>query len=126
VRLEPSFSDAHTNLGAALATKGRIREAIGHYNAALRINPDDADAHYDLAIALASQGKRADAIAHLQEALRIEPGYSDAHLSLALQLFFAGDYRGAWSEAYLCRDSGGALPADFLGDLSRKMPDPGR
>ena len=43
---------AHDNLGAALADRGQIDEAIAHYRKALEIKPDDAEAHINLGAAL--------------------------------------------------------------------------
>jgi Flp pilus assembly protein TadD len=69
----PFDARAHDNLGIVLAQLGRVPEAIGHYQQALRINPDSAMAHYNLANALVQAGKTEDAIAHYKETLRIEP-----------------------------------------------------
>jgi len=39
---------AHNNLGMALVQLGRVQDAIGHYEQALRIKPDYAMAHNNL------------------------------------------------------------------------------
>ena len=61
---------AHNNLGDALVQAGRVQEAIGHYEQALRIKPDYAEAHYNLGIALVQAGRLQEAIGHYEQALR--------------------------------------------------------
>jgi Flp pilus assembly protein TadD len=41
--------NAHYNLARALVAQGRLAEAIGHLEQAVRIAPDDPDARGDLA-----------------------------------------------------------------------------
>ncbi len=79
---------AHYNLGLALDHKGRVDEAITHYQKALEINADNAEAHNNLGTALFEKGKVDEAIVHYQETLKIKPSYAEAHLNLgsALQL----------------------------------------
>ena len=44
----PNAWVAHNNLGIALKDQGKVQEAVGQYEQALRINPNYADAHYNL------------------------------------------------------------------------------
>jgi tetratricopeptide (TPR) repeat protein len=69
-------------LGTALAQQGKLAEAIGHYEQALRIKPDFADAHNNWGAALVQQGRRAEAIEHFQQALNIAPDYAQARSNL--------------------------------------------
>jgi len=46
--MNPNSSDAHNDLGAALALMGRISEAIEELKSALRINPNNSDARNNL------------------------------------------------------------------------------
>jgi protein O-mannosyl-transferase len=73
---------AHNNLGVASGQAGRLQEAIGHFEQALRIKPDYAEAHYNLGNALSQEGKLEDAIGHWEQAVRIKPGYAEAHYNL--------------------------------------------
>ena len=43
VKLEPSFADAHYNLGNALKQTGDLKKAIESYRAPIAINPNDAE-----------------------------------------------------------------------------------
>ncbi len=83
LRLKPTSSDAHNNLGIALRNAGRVHEAIEHFREALRIRPDFALAHNNLGQALGQAGQLDEAARHLEEAIRIQPGYAKAHFNLA-------------------------------------------
>ncbi len=80
------YAEAHNDLGNALLQVGRIQEAIGHYEQALRISPDYPEAHNDLGIALAQAGRIPEAIEHWEHALRVRPDFADAHFNLGLAL----------------------------------------
>jgi len=53
IRFEPGNADAHNILGAALASQGRLDEAIPEFQAAVRINPQHPSAANNLARAMA-------------------------------------------------------------------------
>jgi tetratricopeptide (TPR) repeat protein len=76
----------HTNLGLALYEKGQIREAITHYEKALRINPRYAKAHSCLGLVLYRQGKLDEAIRHYEQALRLDPKYALTYINLGVAL----------------------------------------
>jgi len=77
---------AHYNLGASLAERGRLDEAIGHYAKALRIKPDLHEAHNNWGVGLWRQGRIKEAISHYAEALRIKPNDAMAHNNLGIAL----------------------------------------
>ncbi|MGD0279936.1 MAG: tetratricopeptide repeat protein, partial [Smithella sp.] len=70
---------AHGNLASALLEKGKIREAIYHYNKALSIMPDYDVAYYNLGIAYYALGQYQRAIENFKEAIRILPNYAAAY-----------------------------------------------
>ena len=82
VRTRPSNPRAHTDYGKALAERGRMDEAIEHFETAIRLMPGYFQAHNNLGNALAAKGRFADAIAHYREAIRLWDGYADAHNNL--------------------------------------------
>ena len=55
-------AEVQTALGNQLFRAGKISEALGHYQQALRINPEYAGAHESLGIALAQFGRLPEAI----------------------------------------------------------------
>jgi len=75
----PAAWMAHDNLGVALASQGRLPEAIQNYEQALQLNPDYAEAYNDLGVALASQGRLPEAIEKYEQAIRIKPDYVKAY-----------------------------------------------
>jgi protein O-mannosyl-transferase len=70
------------NLGNALLQKGRVDEAITHFQSALQINPHYPDARNNLGLALLRQGRVDEAIVQDQEALQIKPDFPEAHYNL--------------------------------------------
>jgi tetratricopeptide (TPR) repeat protein len=77
-------------LGNALIQKGRVDEAIPHYQKVLEINPDVVEAHNNLGNALLQTGKVDEAIAHFQKALEIKADDAEAHNSLGNALLQEG------------------------------------
>ena len=74
----PTTRKPTTTSASALLQKGRVDEAIAHYQKALQIKPDYAEAHYNLGIALQQKGRMDEAITHYQKALEIKPDYAKA------------------------------------------------
>jgi tetratricopeptide (TPR) repeat protein len=62
---------AHVCLGDVLMKEGKVRLALPHYEAGVRLAPGLAEAHNKLGAALGALGRADDAIAQFQEALRI-------------------------------------------------------
>jgi tetratricopeptide (TPR) repeat protein len=89
------YAEECDNLGAALRQAGRVQEAIGRFEQALRVKPDFAEAHNNLGIALVQAGRVQEAIEHLEQALRIKPDFAEAHNDLALALKKAGNLKDA-------------------------------
>ena len=65
----------HNNLGLVLAQRGRVDEAIAHFQKAVEIKPDYADAHQNLGVALDGRGQLDAAIVHYRKALELKPDY---------------------------------------------------
>lgn len=84
------YAEAHNSLGNELLQAGKVSEAVGQYQRALRINPDYADAHESLGNALVQVGRVPEAIIPYEQALRIRPDNAEAHNNLGTALFQAG------------------------------------
>jgi tetratricopeptide (TPR) repeat protein len=80
----------HNNLGDALLEKGRVDEAITHFQKALQIKPDYAKAWNNLGLGLLKKGSEDEAIADFQRALQINPGLAEAHNNLGDALLQKG------------------------------------
>jgi tetratricopeptide (TPR) repeat protein len=75
---------AHNNLADGLMKRGRINEAIRHYNLALQSKqPQSWGVYYNLAIALTFQGRNQEAIECYIEALKLNPAYTNARINMA-------------------------------------------
>jgi tetratricopeptide (TPR) repeat protein len=87
---------AHNNFGNAVLRKGRIDEAILHYQRVLEIRPghietDRREAYYNLGNALLRKGKIDEAIANYREALEVPSEYEpEAHSGLGNALLRKG------------------------------------
>jgi tetratricopeptide (TPR) repeat protein len=74
----------HNNLGNLLQARGRMPDAMLHFQEALRIKPNEASVHNNLAGVLVSLGRFDEAIEQCREAVRLLPDYVNAHQNLAL------------------------------------------
>jgi Tfp pilus assembly protein PilF len=83
---QPRSWVAHDNLGAALAARGRIDEALTEYEAAIAINPRDARTRFNLGTALDELDRTGEALPHLLEAVRLEPRDRLSRENLAIVL----------------------------------------
>jgi len=91
----PDSWTAQNDLGMDLAQSRRLPEAIGHYEAALRLKPDYAAAHVNLGNAFVQSNRLSDALAQYQAALRIEPRNREALVDLGNALAQSGQFLAA-------------------------------
>ncbi|HCC59430.1 MAG TPA: hypothetical protein DEQ47_19630 [Solibacterales bacterium] len=120
-RLEKYPGDfvAQYSLGALLAFRGRQREAIPYFEAALRSQPSSATARNGLAAALLADDRLDEAIRELRHTLQLDPEYDNARYNLARALTAQGDAAGAVEQyrAYLKRQPEDAAAHLNLGRL---------
>ena len=90
VKLSPEDTEAHNNLGVALAGAGKFDEAIVQYQKALSARPDSADVHNNLGRALTAEGKLDEAIGHYRTALLASPQSAEIHNNLGFALLQKG------------------------------------
>ena len=83
VKKSPRKPRQHYNLGVVLAQKGKIDDAIKHYNKAIEIKPDYVDAYYNLGNALVRKGDADVAIYNYRKALQINPDFFKAYYNIA-------------------------------------------
>ena len=82
----------HNNFGNELLSKGRIDDAIKHYNKSLQINPQYCIAEKNIGVALVRQGKFEEGIRYLEKVLRVKPNWAEAYNSLGLAYARQGRY----------------------------------
>lgn len=79
------------NLASALNNAGRPKEAVPHFQEAIRLKPERADLHYKLGIALSRTGQTRDAIEQFNEALQASPDSAVYRHELGATLLNAGE-----------------------------------
>lgn len=75
---------AHANLGETLLGQGRLDEALGHFQEAVRLRPDFIGAHINLGATLQRKGLLDQAAGEYQEALRLKPDWPEPYCNLGL------------------------------------------
>jgi len=83
VKADPSFFDAHYNLGVAAYEAGDLTQCLSAYEDALAVNPQSTKARFNFAVALQKAGYPADAANELERVLDANPGEARAHFALA-------------------------------------------
>ena len=86
------------NLGNALARKGRLSEAISHYEKAVKLRPDYGDPYFNLGSVLFQQGRTDEAIAQWQKALATQPNDAGFHTALGSAFLKKGLQKDAIAE----------------------------
>lgn len=66
---------AHNNLGVILFEKGKIAEAVFHFNKSIHIEPDYIDAYINLGNAYAKQGESGKAFDNFNKAITLNPDH---------------------------------------------------
>jgi tetratricopeptide (TPR) repeat protein len=82
IRIDPSYRDAHCNLGVLYARVGRVIDARAEFQKALDIGPPAAPIYADLALTSAAAGEFALAVTFARKALELDPADRAARLLL--------------------------------------------
>jgi protein O-mannosyl-transferase len=86
------------NLANALTRKGRLDEAVSHYEASVRLRPDYGDPYFNLGSVLFQQGRIDDAIAQWHKALAAQPNDAGFHTALGNAFLKKGLQKDAIAE----------------------------
>jgi tetratricopeptide (TPR) repeat protein len=117
VELDPTFADAHCNLGAVSYNAGKRKLARRCFERCLEIDCRHVEAHFNLANLLEEDGCDEMAMSHYRAALRSDPFYAELHVNMALlyeRLSTPGHSRDHWRR-YLQLD-----PTGSWSELARK------
>jgi tetratricopeptide (TPR) repeat protein len=83
IKADPSFFDAHYNLGVAAYEAAELPQCLSAYEEALAIKPLSIKARFNFAVALQKAHYPADAANELEKLLAANPGETRAHFALA-------------------------------------------
>jgi tetratricopeptide (TPR) repeat protein len=95
LELDPTLSNALTNLGNLEYRRGSLDEAERYYRKALDCDPEQPEALYNLGFVYFERDDLDEAIFHFTEALTSDPSFADAHFNLAMALEERGEVRAA-------------------------------
>ncbi len=98
VELDPDFSEATINLGAALLELGEADEARKAFAEALAQDPKSAMTHFRLGSVLLDRGDLEGAREHFETSLKLNPTHADTHNSLGVVHLRKGDLATAMAE----------------------------
>lgn len=87
VQKHPNNPEAHDLLALLCYENGLEREALTHWETALKLNPNFANAHNGLGQYYSHTGQPLRAIEHFQKAIRLEPQRAVFHYNLGLMFF---------------------------------------
>lgn len=84
IALRPTYSEAHNNLGQLLASRGRLAEAVGHFDEALgnMYYGEPYVARCNKGLALYRLGKKEEGLAELRTCLTLNPRFCFGHREL--------------------------------------------
>lgn len=80
LRLNPSYTKAHNNLGIALIQVKKYDDAMQHFYEAIRLDPTFIEAYLNLGLLLESQGRYPEAVEILSQALNLKKSPEIYHL----------------------------------------------
>jgi tetratricopeptide (TPR) repeat protein len=92
---DPENPELHNRLGILLARAGRLEEARGHLEEAMRLSPEDVAVHINLAGVYHSEGEPEQAERYYRQAVALDPTNLVANLALSQFLCEAGRYAEA-------------------------------
>jgi tetratricopeptide (TPR) repeat protein len=121
--LDPTLSNALTNLGNLEYRRDQIEVAEDYYRRALECDPEQPEALYNLGFLHFERDEVDEAILSFRSALESDPSFADAHFNLAMALEERGeraDARSHWQQ-YLALEPEGSW-ADIAKTHLQKGP----
>ena len=108
--LDPTLSNALTNLGNLEYRRQQLEAAERYYRQALETDPEQPEALYNLGFLCFERDEVDEAVDLFRDALRSDPSFADAHFNLAMALEERGEQAAAqphWQQ-YLALEPEGA------------------
>src|SRR6516225_9395050 len=98
IRLDPNYTHAYTDRGAAYSKKGDYDKAISDYTEAIRLDPNYTQAYTNRGAAYAEKHNHAEAISDFTEAIRLDPNDALAYFDRGAAYCKKGGYAEAISD----------------------------
>jgi tetratricopeptide (TPR) repeat protein len=89
---------AHNSLGTELFKKGKIEEAMYHYNEAIRLNPNATDFYNNRGIFYFALGQPQSAVEDYNKAVSLNPKYADAYYNRGVAYVKLGRNQSAFDD----------------------------
>lgn len=86
VSVQPSYADAHYNLGILYTREGRVEDAESSYQAAIQANPGHIGAHVNMGVLLHEQNRDTEAESWYNHAISMAPDHADLLYNMAALL----------------------------------------
>ncbi|UCD57409.1 MAG: tetratricopeptide repeat protein, partial [Candidatus Hydrogenedentota bacterium] len=96
--IEPSFAEAHFNLGVSLVKLGQYEDALSHFEKAVGLNPYFSKGYHAMGNVFLHLTRYEDASKQFLRALEINPDDPSIHHSLGTAYFRMGDTEKAVEE----------------------------
>jgi Tfp pilus assembly protein PilF len=90
LRLDPDFSEAHTNLGAEYARSGRLQQAYSEFESALKLGPKGAIQYCNIAVVALALNRIDEAEGEVRQALSVDSRSSQSNFLLGKILALQG------------------------------------
>jgi tetratricopeptide (TPR) repeat protein len=98
IEIEPSFAEAHFNLGMAMCLGGKYEKAIPHFEKAISLNPYFVKGYQALGDTLLRLKRNEEAAQQYLKALELNPDDPAIHHNLGLTYFNEGNVEKAIDE----------------------------
>jgi protein O-mannosyl-transferase len=125
-RKRPENGRAHTSLGKALVDRGRIQDALPHFETAVRVAPRLAGARNNLGNTLLKLGRTKEALAQFKEVLMRDPDNVNSQYDAGNAFLLAGEFdqaARAFARALQLKPNH-AFAAFSLGNAERELGHP--
>jgi tetratricopeptide (TPR) repeat protein len=86
ISFQPSYPEAHCNLGVVLRDQNKLPEAEAAFRKSISLQPALVEAHNNLGLLLRDQNKLSEAEAAFRKAISLQPALVEAHNNLGVVL----------------------------------------
>ena len=81
--MKPDFAEAYLALGNVLSSKGNYKDAIQHYDSAIKLDPQNPVGRNNLGVAYLGMGKDKEGLESFKYAATLSPQAGEIHVNLA-------------------------------------------